>query len=396
MRKIKVTIFGGPIPQLIDSVTWLFPTGKGILADEIAKEMKLHFDEVQLVGNFNGNILYDFKAVEKAIEKIDSNVVIFMPHLPNFLAEYHPGKIRIKKDEENPALKLSEAPKLLGRVKKLHPEVLLIPFKLADPEMPLVEIIRWMLNAHAALAVYSRLGDSNKFWIVDALGNEIACDKKQLPEVLAREIEHFVRSVRFRSENKGEQVPPVPYLDDFVSFSRNMQPAFSQIIEKNVSSGRWPGNFSFRCTYGFMSGRCGNGFIITKRNIDKTGMTKDDFVYVDSKTYNGKLYYYGPADAKPSIDAPVHRYIYENIPWVQAIVHGHLFCTGEHTYPEKLMRWPCGAENEAYEIVAKAPKETADLWVVNVKGHGFVALIGSQPITTGLKKLQSLQYAMNH
>lgn len=145
-----------------------------------------------------------------------------------------------------------------------------------------------------------------------------------------------------------------------------------------------------------MSTRLGEGFAITKRNVEKSGLTEKDFVWVDGSLHDGKLHYSGSAEAKPSIDAPVHRMIYAELPWVRAIVHGHLFYEGTDTYPEKLTRWPCGAENEAYEIIAKAPKESRNLWVANVKGHGFVALIGSEPITIGLKKLYPSRYVMKH
>ncbi|MFA5986457.1 MAG: class II aldolase/adducin family protein [Parcubacteria group bacterium] len=399
---MKITIFGGPIHQSIDPVMMLVPTGKGHLAQEIAREMRQHVDEVELIGNFDGKFTHDFHAIEQAIESLDSHIVIFMPHLPNFFAHQHldhstsPGqKIRVN-DDGVATLDLHRAPKLLPLVKKLHPEVLLVPFKIADPDMSMVDILRWMLNAHAALAVYSRLGNSQHFWILDVLGNEIACTRANLPQVLATEILHFTRAIRRRSKHVSDSIPSVPHVKDFLDFSHAMQPAFSQIIQKNVGSGRWPGNFSFRCTYGFLSARFDQGFVITKRNVAKSGLTQKDFVYVDGTLHNEALHYAGSADAKPSVDAPVHRVIYAELPWVQAIVHGHLFCEGSYVYPEKLTRWPCGAENEAYEVIAKAPKEMHDLWVANIDGHGFIALIGSDQITTGLKKLRLSQYAINH
>jgi hypothetical protein len=403
-KELKVSIFGGPIPQKIDPVTMIMPTGKGSLARSIASEMKKHFSSVSLIGNFDGECRYFFPDVEEEIKKLDANVVIFMPHLPNFFARYHSScgpvhdkKIRVgASDEGIAALDLEAAPKLLPRIKKLHPEVLLVPFKIADPDMPLVEILRWMLDAHSALAVYSRLGDSQRYWILDVLGNEIACDKVDLPQKLAKEVMHFTEAVRRRSVRVGEDIPPVSDLKDFVSFSCLMQPAFSQIIEKNVGSGRWPGNFSFRCTHGFMSTRSGQGFVITKRDVEKTKLTENDFVYVDGKLHNEKLHFSGSAEAKPSIDAPVHRAIYAKLPWVKAIVHGHLFYDGSCACPGKLSRWPCGAENEADEIITKAPQESCDLWVANVEGHGFVALIGSEPISIGLRELSVSRYAMKH
>ena len=398
MKKIIATVFGGPIPQHIDPVMMLMPTGRGKLAQEIAKEMMRHVDEVKLIGNFDGDLTHDFHSIEQEINTLDSHVVIFMPHLPNFFAYDHhchgvacSQKIRVL-DDGVEKLDLYRTPKLLLKIKKLHPETLLVPFKIADPEMMTVDIIRWMLDAHAALAVYSRLGDSQHFWILDVLGNEISCDRSNLPKMLVKEILRFTHAIRRRSTQVGEDIPFVPHLKDFVDFSCAMQPAFSQIIEKNVGSGRWPGNFSFRCTYGFMSTRFDQGFVITKRNVSKSGLNEKDFVYVDGILHEEVLHYTGSIDAKPSVDAPVHRAIYAELPWVQGIVHGHLHCEGLDVYQGMLSRWPCGAENEAYEIIAKAPTSSRDLWVANIDGHGFVALIGSLPITIGLKKLSMLQY----
>ncbi|NTW14373.1 MAG: class II aldolase/adducin family protein [Candidatus Moranbacteria bacterium] len=397
MRNVKIAVFGGPVPQRLDAVTNLVPTGNGRLARSIADELSGHFDDVEFIGNTDGVMKYDFDMMEQAVDTTEADVIVFLPHLPNVLVTPVEGKMRAA-DLSNGRTRLDfrPAPKLLQRVKKLHPEALLVPFKIVEKGTPLVEIIRFMLRAHAALAVYSYLGDSRNFTIVDALGNEIRCEKERLPGMLAREILRFVRAVRRRSVRVGERIPPVPKLDTFVDFSRAMQPAFAQIVEKNVGSGRWPGNFSFRCTHGFSSVRAGEGFVITKRNVAKTGLTEEDFVYVDVGLHEGALRFFGQVEAKPSIDAPVHRVIYEHLPWVSAIVHGHLFCHGEHVHPGNLERWPCGAENEAYDIVARAPRETRDLWVANVDGHGFVALIGSDPLETGLDMLRHSRYAMNH
>lgn len=392
MENKKVCIFGGPVMQKVDPVLSLVPTGGGELARTIFEEMKKHFFGCELIGNFSGKNNLDFKGIEEAIENLDANIVIFMPHLPNFLVAENKDKTRLEKDVG--VIRIKKAPKLLNRIKEKYPEVLLVPFKLADPDMPVVEILRWMLDAHSALAVYSRLGDSKRYWILDVLGNEIEVSKAELPRELAKTILGFTKAVRRRSECAGNFTPDVPHLSDFVNFSRKMQPAFSQIMEKNVGSGRWPGNFSFRCTHGFMSVRHGEGFIITKRNVDKTGLTEQDFVFVKGSLENEKIIFLGTAGSKPSIDTPVHRYIYENLSWVRSIVHGHLFLKGENVHPELINRWPCGSENEAYEIIRKAPIGPQRLWMVNVDGHGFVALIGETDIASSLDSLAAMEYSV--
>ncbi len=391
VQKNKICVIGGPFPQQVDPVLQLTPTGQGKLAADIANVFEENEYTVERLGNFDGGKPLTFDALADSLNTLDSDVVVFLPHLPNILIEASETKIRAKEGEEL-SLKIRPAPKLVAGIKKQHPQALLVPFKLADADMSRVEIVRWMLELHAGLAVYSRLGNSSQYFIIDALANEIPVSKNTLPARLVQEISHFLQAKRRRSIHKGDVVPEVPYLSDIVEFSRKMQPAFSQIIERNVSSGRWPGNFSFRCTHGFLSSRVENGFIITKRNVDKTGLTENDFVFVSLQLENEAIVYSGSSNIKPSIDSPVHRLIYEQIPWVRSIVHGHLQAQGESIYPHRLQRWPCGAENEAHDIIAVAPQEKQDLWIANVDGHGFVALIGSDNPSEALHRLSQLNY----
>lgn len=206
-------------------------------------------------------------------------------------------------------------------------------------------------------------------------------------------VSHFLQAKRRRSVRKSDSALEVPALPAFVAFSRKMQPAFAQIIERNVASGRWPGNFSFRCTHGFLSARAHQGFAITRRNVSKEGLTIRDFVWVSLALEDGALVYYGEEHAKPSIDAPVHRLIYDQLAWVQSIVHGHVQVAGAESYPTALPRWPCGAENEGEDILAVAPKQGAKLWIANVQGHGFVALIGENDPQSALEDLSKMNFS---
>lgn len=396
MKNKKIAVFGGPVPQRLDAVMNLVPTGSGRMANAIATALSRHFDRVERIGNMDGVKRCDFAAMEDAVERVDADVIVFLPHLPNVLVEPIDGKLRAE-DLRDGRVRLGfrPTPKLLLRIKRLHPETLLIPFKIADPETTKADLIRFMLQAHAALMVYSTLGESGNYRIMDVFGNEIPADRAELPDRLSDEIVRLTKAVRRRSVHTGSLLPAVPHLAAFVRFSRDMRPAFTQIVERNVGTGRWPGNFSFRCTHGFMSARHDGGFVITRRNVEKTGLTEQDFVSVDGALRDGKLSFSGAPDAKPSIDAPVHRVIYEHLPWVRALVHGHLFCVGDTVYPESLERWPCGAENEGYDIASKAPKERRDLWIVNVDGHGFVALIGSDAVEEGLNRLRAMRFEAN-
>ncbi len=391
----KITVIGGPISQAIDPVLNLVPSGRGELAHKIALEFERQFTDVDRLGNFEQSKKCDYVDLEQEVINLKSDVVIFLPHIANVLVDKQATKIRVAEGEES-GIKVISAPKLVNLVKQFHPEVLLVPFKLAEQDMGKAKIVKWMLEAHAALAVYSRLGNSKSFWIIDALGNETPVAKADLPVELVAQVQKYLQAIRRRSVKKGEAVPPVPHLEDWVNFSRQMQPAFSQIMERNVATGRWPGNFSFRCTHGFMSERCEQGFVITKRNVAKSGLQPDDFVLVNLELEDEQLSYQAKGEAKPSIDAPIHRLIYEKLSWVKSIVHGHLHIVLPPEADVMLEQWPCGAENEAIELLEIAPQEKSPLWVVNVTGHGFIALIGDEDPSASLEELSRLDYKVTY
>lgn len=387
----KIVVVGGPIIQPVDAVLSLVPSGRGRLAEAIAQEFAKTFP-VERLGNFVGSSCQTFAELARVFEQpLQARAIIYLPHLPNVIIAPREGKIRLEENQQG-TIGLTAAPKLIRLVKKMNPQALLIPFKLAEKTDDRISLIRWMLDLKVGQMVYSRLGDSRRFWLLDALANEQEVAKEDLPAVLVREVTRLLQVVRRMSVREGEGVPPVPYIEKLVKFSRQMQPAFSQLLNERAASGRWPGNFSFRCSHGFLSHRINEGFVITRRNVDKVGLTADDFVFVEKDLRDGQLAFHGAADAKPSTDAPVHRILYEKLGWVQSIVHGHLHAVGAAVHPEFVSRWPCGAENEAEEIVSMAPAAKQSLWVVNITGHGFVALIGDVDPTQSLFALTQLTF----
>ena len=374
----------------MDDVLVLTPTGTGKSAAAISDAFENYFANVQRIGYFPGGEPCDFDQMEARANGTDANIIVFMPHLPNILVSKIPGKLRIEEGSVG-NIEFCRAAKIVEGIKKIHRQALLVPFKIIEKDKFVGDVVQWMLDIHAALAVYSYLGESKVLWIVDALGNEIKVTRNDLPEVLAREIYRMSRAIRRSSVWMGPEIPSVPYLRALVDFSRKMEPAFTNII-RNVVVGRWPGNFSFRCAQGFLSFRAGDGFVVTMRNVAKTGLTENDFVFVKLALDGGKLQFWGRNDVKPSIDSPVHRAIYEALPWVKGIVHGHLYAKGDCAHERMLERWPCGAENEATEILAVAPRIYQKLWMVNVAGHGFVALIGDENPTEALDKLSKMAF----
>src|SRR5688572_15319405 len=94
-----ITVVGGPFPQQVDPVLQLVPTGKGNLAARIADECEAHFKDVQRIGNFPGGTPCTFEQLQEQIVLLDTDVLIFLPHLPNVLLESSPTKIRLQEGQ---------------------------------------------------------------------------------------------------------------------------------------------------------------------------------------------------------------------------------------------------------------------------------------------------------
>ena len=381
-----VVVVGGPIEQKLDPVLRVVPIGNGQLAKDIAKELAKAFI-VKKIGNFPGtkekSCFDDIKKTLTAMERPDA--VVFLASLPNVLFDFSPEKIRARPGEVG-RISYQGAEKLVESIKKQHRATLLVPFKLADQNMTKVEIVKWMLNLGSGLAVYSRLGGpSRTYWIIDVFGNETQVAKENLPSALAKQLEHYLRAVRRSTLFVCEYRFSLPHFPAFRQFidDASKSNAFKQMAERNVNSGRWPGNISSRMTP--------KSFAVSKRNVDKSAISGKDFVWVglDLDQNNRIRYWSEKEEVKPSTDAPVHRVVYAGLPWVKHIVHGHAdLKAADFLHPESLTFWPCGSENEGYEIVAAAPKMMDySLWAVNIKGHGFVALIGDEDPAQALQTL---------
>jgi len=391
----RILVVGGPIEQMIDPVLKLVPTGNGRLATLIADEFEFNGFDVTRWGNFSGAETLMFEELQnRCRQKLNFDVIIFLAHLPNILISPLSDKIRSENDWAS--LGVEKAPKLVQLIKLHSPKAVLVPFKLIDQDVDRIEVIKWMLKLKVGWTVYLRLGLKGRFWLTDALGNETEVERSKLAALLAKTIERQMKVRRRSSKWQGVETPQVEYLEALVDFSRKMQPGFSQLIERNVASGRWPGNFSFRCTHSFLSKREKDGFMITRRNVAKNGMKEEDFVLVAGELKDDHLVFWGDRKSKPSTDAPVHRIIYQRLPWVKYIVHGHMFADRDRVVGDDwLDLWPCGAENEGEDVVRVAPKDKQSLWVVNVTGHGFVALIGDEDPRDALNELSKLKFTID-
>jgi hypothetical protein len=101
--------------------------------------------------------------------------------------------------------------------------------------------------------------------------------------------------------------------------------------------------------------------------VDKTWLSMADFVPIINQT-GDKLVYCG--DHKPSVDAPIQGALFELYPDINYLLHGHVYVSGIPTTKSVI---PCGALNEASVVWQAASSHDTKNFVVNLRGHGFIA-----------------------
>ena len=140
---------------------------------------------------------------------------------------------------------------------------------------------------------------------------------------------------------------------------------------------RFVGNASLRfkeptrCMNGFPAIRKDNLVLMSRRNVDKTGISEKDFVPCFLNN-DENVEYFG--ENKPSVDSPVQLRVFREYPNIDYILHGHVYIKNA---PFTSMPIPCGAVEEINEIIANVPKDT-DFAVLNLKGHGCLIMSSAE------------------
>jgi hypothetical protein len=180
---------------------------------------------------------------------------------------------------------------------------------------------------------------------------------------------------RIRSErNVCLDREDVPISDAFLAIVKESAVRFSELIPKPSDGAvtRFVGNALFRCTNGFPSFRGQSGEVwVSRRDVNKEGIGKSDFIPV---RLCGDVVEYGVVgqtqEAKPSVDAAIHCELYRMYPSINYILHGHVYLVGEKTTQNAI---PCGAMQEVKEIFHSMPNFSHLYFLLNLKGHGFIA-----------------------
>jgi hypothetical protein len=301
----------------------------------------------------------------------------------------------------------NDKPKLVSAIKQKWPKAILVISKANfDDKYTLMDLVYRALNAKANLIVEFK--GENKYVtanIYDPLGN-IFCYREMLFEHKRRVISDlekdlsivsprglanllFARMKQLSEMTRQESVQDGPELEvpdkkEFFELVRFYAEVYHNLIH-GANTSRMLGNVSFRCEKGFPSFRHNEVVYISKRNMDKRMIGKDGFVAVDLDSTD-KIVYCG--DDKPSVDAPIQVSLYRKYPWVNYMLHSHVYIDGA-PFTDKMV--PCGAMQEIDEIVnviergaktvistvGKSPVEHKEL-MINLKGHGSLVLADSE------------------
>ncbi len=271
--------------------------------------------------------------------------------------------------------------KYLPRIKAANPNMVLVSSKnLVGRDYSSFNIVKRLLGSRSTLGllINKDSGGNYVFSVVDPLGNAWARDAKLSVAIdaMIQRVSAIGKMSRVASKNAGPR-KEFELEPEFLDATRRLGEQFTEYVEA-VNPARFLGNASTRCCHGFPSARSGNGTVfMSRRNVDKTIISSDEFVEV-ANTASGDTMYFG--DQKPSVDSPVQLRLYERYPNINYIVHGHVYVKGAPFTDGNI---PCGFLEELEEVVSKFPDSSAGNFVLNLRGHGCLILASDLAYLTG-------------
>jgi hypothetical protein len=241
-----------------------------------------------------------------------------------------------------------------------------------------LDLVARALDAHANLLVeFRRTGAgsvSGTIW--DPLGNTYATDETdpfRLAEAFASRAAFLRASERMPSETALFAIPLLPARtvmghEKFLFYVRKWAVEIHDRVHA-VHQERMLGNCSFRClSGGFPSMRGPDGNVwVSRRNIEKRGISLENMVPVRLSDDGTKVLHAGRR--KPSVDTPVQLRLYDALPNINYLFHLHCYAETEMRTERAL---PCGDLRETGEVLRIVPRD-AERFVVNLRGHGFLA-----------------------
>ena len=202
----------------------------------------------------------------------------------------------------------------------------------------------------------------------------------------------YLASVTRKPSINTTNVPDVIFNDkdkEFLEFVKTSAETFHKIMCLPPDIKRFVGNASLRfktptrCMNGFPAIRKNDYVLMSKRNVNKIGITEKDFVPCFLND-NGEVMYGG--DNKPSVDSPVQLVLFNKLPNIDYILHGHCYIENA---PMTNKAVPCGAVEEVNEIMNIIENDNdGTFFTINLKGHGCLIMAN----TTELDRMKSVKF----
>jgi hypothetical protein len=260
---------------------------------------------------------------------------------------------------------------IVKQVKRRNGRAILVNAVRNNGDYSFSEMMQDSLDNRVNLIVETREG---KMRVLDPLANmflDYTHNLKLVGNVLDKRVEELERYTRVESFEVPGNVD-VPDEQEFFSIVREYGKRFHEIIHGNLKENRrFLGNASFRCERGFPSFRKGSFVFVSRRNVDKREIDREDFVPVLD---NLPVRYHGKN--KPSVDSPVQVELYNYYPGVNYMIHGHVYVENAR-FTDRIV--PCGAMEEVDEIRKVYPERENENFAVNLLGHGSIVFV-SKPM----------------
>ncbi|MBT5022446.1 bifunctional phosphopantothenoylcysteine decarboxylase/phosphopantothenate--cysteine ligase CoaBC [Candidatus Woesearchaeota archaeon] len=398
----KILINAGPTHGKIDRVRYIGNRSSGELGVLLAKELHSKGADVKLVygpGNFKVPDYINVDHVETPDEMLDAmkkyvaeseqsggvDSVIYAAAV----LDYVPSEFIDKKVRSGGDFKVSfkKTDKIIGEMRReieksgnAGKKPFQVTFKLesGSTESEFKEkIYSELLKNHSYLVVANLLEnvshESHKATIVTPeRGFSWYETKKEIVSGLVDHMELRLPVIKYERVKVNSQ--------EFESGSLNnefLEPYFKffkQIGEYLNSRGVIPKYGSG--TYGNVSMRVRDGFLITAKQADKSNLSIGDLIYVaDVDDKSQKIFYESNNGKVPSSEALMHAKLYESRPDIGVVVHTHddeIIGTGK--MPATKNAYPCGTVEISNEIL-KLVSENPDSRAFELKNHGQVFLL---------------------
>ena len=322
------------------------------IAKEVFKQVETKDSEYHNGGNF--------KELESLLDRIEHYKIIYwFPNIDN------------------------TKQKIVEEIKKRNDSSILITSKRnVEKDYKFEDILQHALKIKSNLILEFIQKDKRYFGRVeDSLGNEFLEYNDNftlLGKVIKKSVDELDNFTRAHSESVGEKLETPDKMEFFEIVKEYAQTFHDLLYPASKSTERFLGNASFRCESGFPSFKHGNNIFVSRRNVDKRFISKDSFIAVKEIL---PVRYFG--DLKPSVDTPIQLKLYEYYPKVNYAIHSHTYIK-DAPFTSKII--PCGALEEADEIISLFPEREKGTIYANLKGHGSIALSSS------LEKLKNIDY----